>query len=303
MKKIVLLSAVLAGMALTTNAQTQTFKHMTIKSGFNQDVICEDKDNLQTSVTQSDTPDLQGIDGSGFVFYTTGVQETGAMCGADGTFKSSRTGATFKVNPVGLNALVLKGTKKTNIGGNSVQIPGSATEGTLEFETPTKAKSIYVVGTSADGDSNVKVTVNYTDNTTIVDEITMYNWDSNSQAATSAAVVRGLGRMASKKNWAGDAGKIDGGMNFQLFESAINTDNNKTIKSVTVEQTSDDRSVAIFAVSTSDDVVSDGIDNVETGITEATYYTLDGVRVKEPVKGVNIVKMSNGKTKKVIVNK
>ena len=33
------------------------------------------------------------------------------MCGDDGLFKSSRTGATFKVMPTQLNALVLKGTK------------------------------------------------------------------------------------------------------------------------------------------------------------------------------------------------
>lgn len=289
-------------MVLASNAQTQTFKHMTIKSGFNQDVICEDKANLQTTVSQFPNPDLQGIDGSGFVFFTTDVQENGAMCGPDGIFKSSRTGATFKVDPKDLNALVLKGTKTVNIDGNTVPIPGGVVSGTLEFATPTKAKSIYVVGTSADGDSQIKVTINYTDGTTLEDNITMYNWDSKDAAAVQAAVVRNLGRMASKKNWAGEAGNIDA-YGFQLFESAVNTDNTKTIKSVTVEETSDNRSAAIFAVSTSDDVVTDGIDSITAGESKATYYTLDGVQVKEPVKGVNIVKMADGTTKKVIKNK
>lgn len=107
-----LLIAAMFGMSVAASAQ-QTFTHITIKSGFNQDVICEDKDRITETTTQSDAPDLQGIDGSGFAFFTTGVQTNGAMCGDDGLFKSSRTGATFKVMPTQLNALVLKGTKKT----------------------------------------------------------------------------------------------------------------------------------------------------------------------------------------------
>ncbi|OYP70198.1 hypothetical protein CIK87_03435, partial [Prevotella sp. P5-64] len=121
------------GMSVAASAQ-QTFTHITIKSGFNQDVICEDKDRITETTTQSDAPDLQGIDGSGFAFFTTSVQTNGAMCGDDGLFKSSRTGATFKVMPTQLNALVLKGTKKTTIAGNSVVIPGSVVQGELVFE-------------------------------------------------------------------------------------------------------------------------------------------------------------------------
>ena len=109
MKKSLLIAAMF-GMSVAASAQ-QTFTHITIKSGFNQDVICEDKDRITETTTQSDAPDLQGIDGSGFAFFTTGVQTRGAMCGDDGMFKSSRTGATFKVMPTQLNALVLKGTK------------------------------------------------------------------------------------------------------------------------------------------------------------------------------------------------
>lgn len=297
MKKSLLIAAMF-GMSVAASAQ-QTFTHITIKSGFNQDVICEDKDRITETTTQSDAPDLQGIDGSGFAFFTTGVQTKGAMCGDDGLFKSSHTGATFKVMPTQLNALVLKGTKKTTVAGNSVIIPGSAVKGELVFETPVKAKSIYVVGTSADGDSQIKVTINYTDNTTADGSITMYDWGSSSSDANKAAVVTNLGRIATKKNWAGDAGNIDA-YSFKLYESAVNTDNTKTIKSVTVEQTSDDRSVAIFAVSTSNDIVADGIDEVEGQSAVAAYYTLDGVRVAEPVQGVTIVKYTNGVTRKIV---
>ena len=155
------------------------------------------------------------------------------------------------------------------------------------------------MGTSADGDSQIKVTINYTDNTTADGSITMYDWGSSSSAANQAAVVTSLGRIATKKNWAGDAGKIDAYV-FKLYESAVNTDNTKTIKSVTVEQTSDARSVAIFAVSTSNDIVANGIGEVEAPSAVAAYYTLDGVRVAEPVRGVTIVKYANGVTRKIV---
>lgn len=286
------------GMAVSASAQ-QTFTHINITSGFNQDVICEDGSNVAGTTTQSDNPDLQGIDGSGFAFFTTGVQEQGAMCGADGTFKSSHTGATFKVYPEKLNALVLKGTKTTTIDGNDVVIPGSVVSGELVFESPIKAKSIYVVGTSADGDSKIKVTINYSDGSTADGSITMYDWGSSSSAANSAAVVTNLGRIATKKNWAGDVGHIDSYI-FKLYESAVNTDNTKAIKSITVEETSENRSAAIFAVSTSNDEVQTGIEELQSTPTGVTYYTLDGVRVAEPVHGITIVKYADGKTKKVV---
>jgi len=47
-----------------------------------------------------------------------------------------------------------------------------------------------------------------------------------------------------------------------------------------------------------------GIDNAITeteNVTEIARYTLDGVKISAPVKGVNIVKYSNGKTVKVVV--
>ena len=46
-----------------------------------------------------------------------------------------------------------------------------------------------------------------------------------------------------------------------------------------------------------------GIDTVEDGYDayEVARYTIDGNRIASPQKGVNIVKYSNGKIKKVIV--
>lgn len=86
-----LLIAAMFGMSVAASAQ-QTFTHITIKSGFNQDVICEDKDRITETTTQSDAPDLQGIDGSGFAFFTTGVQ-TNVLCVATTVCSSLRAPA------------------------------------------------------------------------------------------------------------------------------------------------------------------------------------------------------------------
>lgn len=40
-----------------------------------------------------------------------------------------------------------------------------------------------------------------------------------------------------------------------------------------------------------------------TNVTETGRYTVDGTRVYLPTRGINIVKMSDGTTRKVIVNK
>lgn len=303
MNKTFILSLLLTCGAIPLCAQTtQSFTHMTIKSGFNQDVICEDSSHVAATMSQFSQPDLQGIDGSGFGFYTSDVQVEGAMCDASGEFMSSRTGATFKVDPTGLNALVLKGTKETTVDGKQIVIPNSVTEGTLVFETPVSAKSLYVVGTSADGNTQIEVMVNYSDGTNVKDNITMYNWDNSDATSMSAAVVTGLGRIASKKNWEGAAGHISKSYNFNLFESSVNTDNTKTINSVTIRQTNSGSSAAIFAVSTSDEKVSSGVSGMTVaGKKVSKYYSLTGQELPALQKGVVIVKYNDGTTRKVVV--
>ena len=50
---------------------------------------------------------------------------------------------------------------------------------------------------------------------------------------------------------------------------------------------------------------STGIDGAtissDANATEVARYTVDGRKINKPVKGINLVKMSNGKTLKVIV--
>ena len=45
-----------------------------------------------------------------------------------------------------------------------------------------------------------------------------------------------------------------------------------------------------------------GIFSPKTSISEESYYSLDGRRLNSPVKGINIIRMKDGTTKKVLVN-
>ena len=49
--------------------------------------------------------------------------------------------------------------------------------------------------------------------------------------------------------------------------------------------------------------IPSGIEGVKTDVdkTEVSRYTLDGKKLSEPQEGINIIKMSDGTTKKVIV--
>lgn len=290
MRKIFTLISVLALGAMGLKAEV-TVTPVKIKSGFNLDVICEDKDHVGENTTISTVAEFDGIDGAGAVYYTKGFQEEGAMCGNDGIFYSKVHGVKYQINPVGNNGLALKAGKAE----------GGLPEGTLVFETPMKGKSIYVVATSADGDTQLDVTVNYKDGTTDKQTITVYNWDTASHA--NEAAVSGLGRMYPKESWAGPAGTISGGYQFNLYESAINTDPDKEIVSVNCAKVGLGTCCCVFAVSISSETVEDtGVNGVTADDAVAVeYYNINGQRLEAPAQGVNIVKYSDGTVRKEVV--
>lgn len=199
---------------------------LTIASGYNMDVICEDRNNINGTVT---TGNYAGIDGSGYVFYTYSVRQSGELCKDDGLY--SNENANYFVNVADVNALVMKN-DLTN-------------EGTLTLDMPAKLHKLYVTGTSADGSSNVKVTVNYSDKTSTSTTFTLPDW-SNSTGASVA--VKNLGRMAAIANWNGEAGKFSSENKFNIFELAISTDDTKSVSSVSFSRTSG-TSTAIFSLS------------------------------------------------------
>lgn len=286
MRKIFTLISVIALSAMTVKADF-TVTPVKIKSGFNLDVICEDVEHMGENTSRSDVKDFDGIDGAGAVYYTKGYQEEGALCGNDGIFYSRKHGVMYQVNPVGLNGLVLK----------SGKTEGGLGEGILVFETPQKGKSIYVIATSADGTTDLDMTINYKDGTSENQTIQVINWDT----ASDDAAVAGLGRLYPKTTWAGAPG-IYGGYVFNLYESAINTNPDKEIVSVKCAR-SNNTCCCVFAVSISSETVENtGVNGVAADDAVAVeYYNINGQRLEAPVQGVNIVKYSDGSVRKEVV--
>ena len=195
---------------------------LAIAEGYNMDVICEDKNNIDGTVT---TGDYAGIDNAHWVYYTTAVRSNGAVCKNDGIYSSDN--AQYYINVTGKNALVMKN--------------GLASGGTLTLKTPARLQKLYVAGTSSDNGnnvSNVGVTVNYKDGSTTTANFSIPDW-GNSTGAT--VVITELGRMDLN-------GNLSSKNHFSIFELAISTDATKEVSSVSFNNNSS-YNPAIFSLS------------------------------------------------------
>ncbi len=196
---------------------------LAIADGYNMDVICEDKDNINGTVT---TGDDAGIDNAHWVYYTTSVSSNGAVCDNGGLYSSEN--AQYRINVAGNNALVMKN--------------GLASGGTLTLKNPARFQKLYVTGTSSDnGDylSNVGVTVNYKDGSTTTATFVMPDWGKSSGATV---VITNLGRLNI------NSGEISTKNHFSIFELAITTDATKEVSSVSFTNNSN-YNPAIFSLS------------------------------------------------------
>ena len=193
---------------------------LAIESGYNMDVICEDCNNINGTVTIGN---YAGIDNAHYVYYSSSVRQVGSVSDNDGIYSSAN--AEYYVNVAGNNALIMK--------------ENFVTSGTLTLESPAKLQKLYVTGTSADGTSNLNVTVNYSDGTSATPvKFYMPDWVNTSGASV---VVSGLGRMDLN-------GNLSTNNHFSIFEIAISTDATKKVSSVSFSRTSG-TSTAIFSLS------------------------------------------------------
>ena len=191
-----------------------------IESGYNMDVICEDRNNINGTVT---TGNYAGIDNANWVYYSSSVRSNGAVCKNDGLYSSAN--AEYYVNVAGNNALVMK--------------DGLASGGTLTLKTPAKLQKLYVTGTSADGVSNVGVTVNYKGGSSTTANFYLPDWAGTDGASV---VVTNLGRLNIND------GSLSTRNHFTIFELAISTEATKEVESVSFSNNSNNNP-AIFSVS------------------------------------------------------
>ncbi|MEG1905355.1 MAG: discoidin domain-containing protein, partial [Bacteroidales bacterium] len=208
---------------------------LVIKSGFNADVIAENKPSKNYS--------SGALDDQGWVFYTSAVQENGAIT-ADGTLTST-SGIIYNLGDVAANNAVLLKSNKT---------------ADVQFEGAQKAQRLYFLTTSANGSSSLDVTVHYTDGTS--EPTTTFSLDDWFGGSTSGTAKTGMSRIIRATSGSYYTDDIDDRYEFRLFENSIKVDDSKVIDKVNL-QTKSAAYPVIFAItkkSSPDDVT--GLDQV-----------------------------------------
>lgn len=242
-----------------------------IKSGWNADVIAE--------ATPASSYTTAAIDMSR-TFYSVGLREEGGLP-ADRIVVSPE-GVKYQLAPYNAdNALFITS-------------PGDGAD--LTFDKPISTNELYLLATSTSGAANVEVTVNYDDGTSSDTETySIRDWSVRQPDGTEALSALGYIYM--------DGDGLSSDNHYCMFEYIVPADNAKSVKSITVRTAADTSSrPAIFAVSCATKTVNDiSGTEVDTDRTIVGIYTINGVKIPAPTKGLNIIKYSDGSVRKVMM--
>lgn len=242
-----------------------------IADGLNADVIAEDRGTVYYTT---------GIDGS-MPYYSVAVQEAGGLP-ADGQLTTTTDDeVTFTLAPYNQQ--------------NALHLAGNGSTGTLSFDKPFLADGFFFLATSGNGTSTVKVEVTYADGTMEkAQTFDVKDWSQRNPDGTEA--ITGLGRMV------GQTPSEAANCHFVMTYFDVACDKAKAVKSITFTSQSN-AMPNIFAISR---VVSKemlGIGSTPSAGPQAidAIYTASGVRLNSLQKGLNIVKYSDGTTRKIVV--
>lgn len=209
-----IVSALLAAACATLHAQQYTPLALT---GFNADCIYQ-KGETRSAHT--------ALDNGNWIFYSTDVKQSG---GLRQDVTSSLYGVPYQLASFGANN-VLHLTTGTD----------AFKSGTLTLGTPTRAELLFVLGMSANGQKDVKVTVSYSDGTKeAVQGISFHDW----YGAQEASAVSKLGRVDKS------SGSYDSRLDFGLFDAILPVNEAKEVASLTCEATDGNEAhTTLFAV-------------------------------------------------------
>lgn len=248
--------------------------------GWNADVIAEAK--------PSSTHTTGTLDDQGWVLYTSAVQQTGSLAGNDGVVTTAK-GTKFQLADYASdNALVMKSAYKEN---------------TLTLENPQNCEELYFLMISANGQSSVSAYATYTDGTTS-NTSTFRPSDWFGSTADGDEAVYGISRIITKSTSGYVADDIDSRDNFRLYEFTMPTDKSKQVEKITFQNNAYGKYPTILGVAKKGYKVATGIENVENRPTSQAItgiYTINGMKVNSLQKGINIIKMADGTTRKVVV--
>lgn len=249
-------------------------KALTVAGGFNADVIAEAKPSA-SYVTGT-------IDKTGYTFYTTAIQESGALAGDDRKVTSAE-GITYELADYTAN--------------NALTMTSTA-DYTLELNDRLQGKTLYCLAVSADGKSVVTVTPNYTDGTTgTAASATIPDWYGQTSDADDA--VNSLGRILTKSSNYGKTDAIDSEV-YCLYEISVPLDKEKTLSSVSFSKTGGRPSIlAMTALAETATFINDAANDNKGKV--ASIYGIDGKARKTITRGMNIIRYDNGTVKKIII--
>lgn len=249
-------------------------------SGWNYDVIAESTPSAQFT---------NGVlDDQGWVLYSSTVQSEGAIAGDD-HIVTTANGTEFKLADYDQNnGLVLKSYGESK---------------DLVFDEPANCEEIYFLVISANGQSTLNVVANYDDETQS-DMATYYPQDWWSSYPSGDEAVYGISRIITSGESGYQTDEIDDRYQFRLYEYTLPTDKSKKIKSVTFTSMKSGSYPTILGIAKKGYMVPTGIGSVESeaGVREISgIYTINGVKLNAPQRGINIIKYTDGTAKKVMV--
>ena len=249
-------------------------------SNWNADIIVEQKDATDHS---SETLDTQG-----WCLYTKDVQEKGAISDASRKVVS-KSGIQYQLADYTQN--------------NAYVMKNSWGWQELTFAKPVSCEEVYILMICANGSGNIGAMANYEDDTYTM--INCYPSDWFESYDDGEAAVRELGRIKRGSDDDFQENDIDDRYQFRLYEYTIETDKSKKIKSVGFYNQSWGGSIpTILAISRKGVSLPTSINSFASEQGEVKIvgiYNLQGMKLNAPVKGLNIIKFSNGTTKKVMI--
>lgn len=226
----------------------------------------------------------QKLDDSGWVFFTDDIHPEGAIAG-DERIAVAQSGNVYKFAPYNeKNATVIVGMGNFDVSRD------------FDFVTPIYTENINLLVTSANGESQVDITINYEDGSKEeVQKATVADW--HAAEADGSEAVYGLGRV-HKTN-----GDIANERNFRLFEINAKAQRSSRVKSINVNNNTYGSYLTVLGINAKD-MKTSGISDVEsdnTGKRIVEYYNLQGQKVEHAENGLYIVHYSDGTSAKIYI--
>lgn len=228
------------------------------------------------------------LDNQGWCLFTPEVKASGAFPVLDGKL-TTKSGTVYAIDATKKNSLVLKTA-------NAPQ--------TLRFAEPANCEELYFIVISAEGASTLKAEVGYEDGTTeAARQFTVSDWYGGS--ANQGEAIYGLDRIKRGNGSGYSADAFDGRTNFRIFEYTLAADKSKKTSGITFTSTQSGRIPTVLGIAKKGykPANPDAIEAVkaEQPAGQTAVYSVSGMKLDKMQRGVNIVRSSDGVTRKVLV--